>query len=539
MLCGVACVGETLLTIDPLRGYLLQVDRTGDNTVILNPNHVAEFLDATGLAVQGDTLWFTQENNVFQCQGAIANPLASIANLTPSVFATLPYTADGVAVWRSTVYVTCQKAGYIYVFDADTGREITRFPVPGVGIENITVRNEEELWACDRTEQSVYCLDRGTGEVRFSVLTPFENPTGLAFCPDSDGKDTLYVAYAREEHYVRDNPNESPPQELATRDRTFIHPLYFHYYEDQQYALSNGYLIEVSYVEELLPLDEIELQEVEWRIALPAETDRQSVRRVKAIGRPFTEEIHDGQRVAVFKFDRLKPDERHVFGWTVLLEVWSIKYILKFGEVENAPKLPPEFTDLYLIDNDELMMDSEVIKQAAQEAVGTETNILRKVLKIRNYVYDRLSYAIQPHIDTPDVVLQRGTGSCGEYVGLLLALMRLNGVACRTIGRYKCPARADQPLVPLEPDFNHVWIEFYVPGFGWVPMESNPDDVTERGPYPTRFFMGLAWYHTEVGKGITFERLDMKDSEETESVSIGSLALNHIRFKILEELQPS
>jgi len=71
-------------------------------------------------------------------------------------------------------------------------------------------------------------------------------------------------------------------------------------------------------------------------------------------------------------------------------------------------------------------------------------------------------------------------------------------------------------------------------------MESNPDDIVERGPYPTRFFMGLPWFHAEIGKGITFESLrsggvpvgDLFD------LSIGDLAINHIRFTILEELPP-
>ena len=220
----------------------------------------------------------------------------------------------------------------------------------------------------------------------------------------------------------------------------------------------------MSYVEELAPLDDVELKEVEWRIALPAETDRQKLKSIESVGRPFTEEIENGQRVAVFKFDILRPGERHLFGWRAILEVWSIKYRLTPRDVEKLPELPPEFDRRYLVDNDNLAMDKENIRRAAREAIGRETNLLRQIYSIRNYVYDKLSYGIRPHIDTPDVVLERGIGSCGEYLGLLLALCRLNGIACRTVGRYKCPAHADQLGIPLVPDFNHVWMEFYLPG---------------------------------------------------------------------------
>jgi len=181
-------------------------------------------------------------------------------------------------------------------------------------------------------------------------------------------------------------------------------------------------------------------------------------------------------------------------------------------------------------------MHTHVIREAARVAIDTETNLLRKMLSIRNYVYDRLSYRIKPHIDTPDIALQRGTGSCGEYVGVLLALTRLNGIACRTVGRYKCPQKPDLRHIPLEPDFNHVWLEFYIPGYGWLPMESNPDDIMEQGPYPTRFFMGLPWYHAEIGKGIAFEKIQAENKPE--ELSIGDMALNHIRFTILDELPP-
>ena len=523
---GIAFQGKRLLAIDSTNGYLLEIDPASNNTVILNPHHWSDFIGATGLAVSEDTLWFTRKESVYFC--SLGSNDWQIQH-----FVRLSYPANGVALKDSTVYVTCQKTEDILVYSRD-GSFITRFYAPGVGRENITVKGEE-LWVSDTVEQTVYCLDRATGEVIFSVLTPFESPTGLAFCEDS--LEELYVAYAYVEPYIRDNPNAKPNHELQYRDRTFIHPLYFHYSADSHYARSNGYLVEMTYVEEISPLDPVELKELEWRIALPAETDRQKVRMIQAIGVPFTEEIQDGQRVAVFTFDTLSSDDRFIFGWKALIEVWSIKYQLSPRECENLPKMP-DF-ERYLVDNDNLAMDTEIIRRAAVEAVARETNILRKMYSIRNYVYDKLAYGIKPHIDSPDLVLNRGVGSCGEYLGVLLALARLNGIACRTVGRYKCPPYPLQKGVLLSPDFNHVWMEFYVPGIGWLPMESNPDDVVEGGPYPSRFFMGLSWYHVEMSKDVPFETMKSEGAAvNKERVSIGELAINHVQFKILEELSP-
>ncbi|MEM7727150.1 MAG: transglutaminase domain-containing protein [Cyanobacteria bacterium P01_A01_bin.45] len=527
-LWGITFVKDTLIAIDTPNGYLLQIDPASDNTKVLNPHQVREFMDVTGLAVWEDTMWVTRGHGVYSC---------NLQTLALEHFVTLPYEADGIAIWQSTIYVSSQRQGKILVFDKNTRREITKFPAPGVGIENLAV-DLETLWVCDRTEQTVFALDRATGEIIFSVLTPFESPTAIALHGTNDsGKKNILVAYTVEEVYIRDNPNADPNHEVAYRDRTFIHPLHYHYDPEKRFALSNGYLLEMSYVEEIAPLDEVYLPDLEWRIALPSDTDRQKVRYVEPIGLPFTEEVTDGQRVAVFKFDTLSPGERHMFGWKALLEVRGIKYRITPRSVENIPDPPQQFQVRYLVDDDDLAMDTDIVRHAAQVAVGSETNLLRKMYSIRNYVYDELSYGIKPYIDTPDVVLERGVGSCGEYVGVLLALCRLNGIPCRTVGRYKCPSKAEQKGIPLQPDYNHVWLEFYIPGLGWLPMESNADDIDDRGPYPTRFFMGLCWYHIEIGKGISFETLfSGGERVKKEDAAIGDLAINHIRFKIIEEL---
>jgi transglutaminase-like putative cysteine protease len=534
-LSGLAVDGDRLLAVDTVRGYLVSVDPDTNNTIILNPHHVADWMDVNGLALWDDTFWFAKGQEVFCCVG-VASPHGNRQTLASTVFKRLSYPIDGVAVYESTVYASCQKSGYIHLFERSTGELIRRFPQPGVGTETLTVY-EDELWVCDRAEQTVYCLDRATGAIRFSMLTPFSSPTGIAFYTPAEREEPIcYITYADEEPYIRDDPNAESPYQLTFRDRTFIHPLVVCNNPVERYTLSNGYLVELSYVEELLPLEAVTLNNVEWRIALPSDTVRQRIRHIEPIGHPFTIEEQEGQKVAVFKFDQVLPHQGGLLGWKAIIEMYSLKYFLTPADVDESLLLQPDFQQRYLIDDDELAMDTATIRQAAKEAVGTETNVLRKMLKIRNYVYDHLSYGIQPHIDTPDVALERGVGSCGEYVGVLLALARLNGIACRTIGRYKCPAHPERRNLPLEPDYNHVWLEFYVPGVGWLPMESNADDTIERGPYPERFFMGLAWYHTEIGKGISFTK--MKADDKPEHISLGDLAINHIRFRILEELIP-
>jgi transglutaminase-like putative cysteine protease len=524
-LSGLVAKSDRLLTVDTVRGYLLAVDPGNDNTTIINPYHLADWTGVTGLTIWQDCLWFARGQDVWWCEKD---------TLTPHLFTHLPYPVNGVAVWQDIVYVSCQKSGYIQSFDRHTSKLIGKIPQPGVGSETLTVW-QQQLWVCDRTEQTVYCLDPLSGEVQLSVITPYPSPTGIAFYESADLDARCYVAYADEEPYIRDNPNARFPYQLTFRDRTFIHPLHIQNFAADRYTLSNGYLVELSYVEELLPLEAVTLDRVEWRIALPSNTLRQRIRYVEPIGREFTIEEQNGQKVAVFEFERLQPHQGGLLGWKVILEMYSLKYHLSPTDVDDSLELPPALHD-YLIDDDDLAMDTPIVQQAARESCGTETNVLRKMLKIRNYVYDRLSYGIRPYIDPPDLVLSRGIGSCGEYVGVLLALARLNGIACRTIGRYKCPPFPDRRGVPLEPDFNHVWLEFYVPGIGWLPMESNVDDTVERGPYPERFFMGLAWYHTEIGKGITFEKANA--AGDSSSLSIGDLAINHIRFRILEELIP-
>ncbi|UFP93109.1 transglutaminase family protein [Gloeobacter morelensis MG652769] len=508
---GLAWVEERLLAVDPHTGYLLAIDPCSGLEVIANPRAIGDWLDVTGIAAHNGELWALRQDELMRVDRE---------TMRLEIVMDLRYRGEGLAVSAEEWFVSVRSVQQIRVYSRLTGDCVRTFEAPGTGEQSL-VYEDGHLWVSDCAEQTVYCLDPQSGQMHFSALTPYEQPTGLAFAAGS-----LYVAYSQVEDFIKQEPNRNNRLVIDSRSKTLIHQLHIVTEPQGRYTLSNGYLVEVIYCEETAALEPADLENVVWKIALPAESDRQKLIRVEAIGRPFREELEDGQRIAVFEFDKLAAGEVQLFGWRALLEVRGIRY--------HAPKsldnpFPEEFKDRYLVDDDFLTMDARRVQEAAREAVGDRTGPLAKMLAIRDYVYDRLDYRIQRVSDTPDAVLARGKGSCGEYVGVLLALARLNGIPCRTVGRYKCPPLPDCRHYPLMPEYNHVWLEFYLDGLGWVPCESNVDDTGSR-PYPRRYFMALPWYHIELGKGVTFETTNVR------GYSLADLSLNHVQCTIVEEL---
>ena len=74
---------------------------------------------------------------------------------------------------------------------------------------------------------------------------------------------------------------------------------------------------------------------------------------------------------------------------------------------------------------------------------------------------------------------RRGNGSCDGYVNLYLACLRAAGVACRQVSGYLF-----QPAIHVTEEYvdpasgmvylerlRHTWVEFYLPGAGWLPAD--------------------------------------------------------------------
>jgi transglutaminase-like putative cysteine protease len=112
------------------------------------------------------------------------------------------------------------------------------------------------------------------------------------------------------------------------------------------------------------------------------------------------------------------------------------------------------------------------LRQEALTIVGNETNPYRKAQKIYWHVISR-PYTLPPYArilanSTPqpmtEYVRTTGYGDCGAQSAYFAALCRAAGIPARAIG--------GQQMIPGYGGV-HIWSEYYLPGYGWI-----PNDVT-------------------------------------------------------------
>jgi transglutaminase-like putative cysteine protease len=536
LITGLARVDADLLVVDTRSGRVAVVDPQTDDTVVVNEGYAQQFVGARGLAISGGRMWSTTS------AGIMCWPLATDGRRVagPAELFASCQDAQGIAVVGGVVYTVHDRSGdrTARVEARHLDGELDQvWPIHGIGRRAICA-TDDALWVVSDAEQTLYCLDRQTGEELFRAVTPQELPTAVLAQPEATPADPgeLLVAYYSDEPFIADDPWSQPNWVLRYRDRALVAPMHLWHDAPNRRAYSTGYRVVMEYFVELDPDDERSFPDLTWRIGLPLETARQHVRSIAPVGLPFTVVESEGQPMAEFELGTVGPNSRGLVGWRAELDLFGIKHLIGPADCPRS-ELPPGFAAKYLVDDYDLAMAAPAVIDAAQRAAGGASDPVTVAHNIRNWVYDHVDYEMG-NADDPEVVLARGTGSCGEYVGVLMALTRLSGMASRAAGRYKVPYFPWTRGEPLYPDFNHAWLDLYLPGVGWVPIESNPDDTDDGGPYPDRFFLGLPWRHIELTKDVSFETVTYSHEGRRRRGSAGRLSRNHIRFRILDELAP-
>jgi Transglutaminase-like superfamily len=562
-LSGIASIeANKILLCDRERGMLTEVDLLSEIETFSSKYNVNDFAGVDSICCLNYCFYFVYKNQIYGADYK-SEDYDPKDKLEPYLINQLSDYSSFIGIDiidtggdRIAYLITEEKD--ILTYNLDT-LEVEKIGTsPGISSVDDLCYWQGNLLIVDSKEQTVYVFNLEKREIIDEILTPFENPTGITVVyNEKAGREILYVAYSRPSFEVYDTGNSEFKLKIDTAVKdNFIYPLIYQSDRDRKTVRSNGFLVEMSYVRKLHALPEIareyrKIINLDWKISIPMDTDRQKMVSLQPIGnfpiilKEIAEE--ENRKVAIFRINEIDlAAERRVFGWKALIKVQSIKYCVKEEEIRGITKEELQNYSKYLQNEAQLDMESPYVIKTAKRAIKNvseeqQNNVVVKAKAIRDYIYRKVTYVMDAYNEGTEAVLKSGQGSCGEYLNVFLSLFRLNNIPARKCGNYKIPAYKMQPgarSVYLSPDFNHVWLQFYVPDLGWVPLESSADDeAASYREWAKRYFMALSWYHLECRMGDYFEDIFEQRTNQPFFLSPNDLSINDIKFKIISELE--
>jgi hypothetical protein len=246
-------------------------------------------------------------------------------------------------------------------------------------------------------------------------------------------------------------------------------------------------------------------------LLLPREWDSQKSVQILSMEPPPDGTYEDpefGNRMAFWDFG--KGPEKTVYTASIKfrLEAYDIRVEVDPAKVGTYDKSSPEYM-LYTRSENTIRLTPK-IHELAKEAIGDEKNPYLQARRIGQYVYKKVHFkvldfergrGIQCLLDYPVKDPKTGEeyyeGCCNQISAMIVALCRAAGIPARCVmGHCGWPPESELKAVytfetKLAPgglagaqDFgqlaSHVWTEFYIPNYGWIPEDYGATPFNER-----------------------------------------------------------
>jgi YVTN family beta-propeller protein len=432
---GLAYDGKQLWCVDRRSDQIYAVDpATGAVTdSIPTPGYIPR-----GLAFDGKLLWVADAE---EARLYAINPVSRIIEKTIPCPISEPtgLACDGTRLWISG-------DGYdkIDLISADDGTTIVSIPAPTAHTNALSF-DGVYLWTADRFSDRIFMVAPAKGDVVTILPSPGPYPCGLAW----DGKNLWTVDYQTDRIY-----------QLTLDDGV-------------PYARTKEKAETVDFLHQVRNFGPDAVKTLDVYLAIPETLANQELLGTVEFVPPPADILTDkwGQKVAHFRFNDLGPDKFTDVRMTVSAKMYETRFFVfpnKVGKLEDIPK---EIRDRYLVDDAKFDFGNPIIRQAVLEAVGTETNPYWIARRIQQYCVDKLEYERVGGWNVAPMVLKRGTGSCSEYTFVYIAMCRAAGVPARYAGAIV--VRNDDASYD---DVFHRWVEVYLPGYGWIPVDPSRGD---------------------------------------------------------------
>ncbi len=352
-------------------------------------------------------------------------------------------TWDGTALWTVDA-----SAGVIARLDDADGTTFKSFPGPmahargdGLGL----AFDGTCVWVSDRFANTIFRMDPRTGAVIASFASPGPYPAGLTW----DGTHLWCVDYETRQLYALQTASDAPY--LTTEPR----------HE------------KLTYVESWRNFGPGLVKTLDVSIAVPHDLPNQTL----AAEPTFTPAPQDfvtdrwGQKCAHFVFTDIAAGQVVTATMNVEATLSKVRWYVDPAKVGGLAEIPPDIRKTYTQDSSKLVVQDPVIQKAVAEAVGDETNPYWMAWKINRYIQDHMHYELAGGWNVAPTVLARGSGSCSEYSFVMLAMCHAAGLPARYAGAVVI--RGDDAS---RDDVFHRWVEVFLPGYGWFPVDPSGGD---------------------------------------------------------------
>ncbi len=373
---------------------------------------------------------------------------------------------DGKALWVGTRRKTLVEV------DPVDGSVLKTSPPPSNSVSALTF-DGTRLWSGDRRSDSIYLVDRASGEVIFSFPAPGPRVSGLSF-----REGILYVLdYQDRRVYQVRTRGERAWWTWGGRRVHLCYRVVQHNRGDRPAELLTTWIA--------LPREDPRqkiLSPIRWTPA-PAGFDRDEW----------------GNRFARFEFARVAPGKSVEARMDVDLELRNLRRCIYPEQVEGLEQIPQEVKDKYLADGTKFQLGDPFLKKLAGEAAGGEKNPWWIARKLARAVGERTSYELSGGWEPAPVVLKRGSGSCSEYTFAFIALCREAGLPARFAG--SVVVRGEDGSFD---DVFHRWAQVYLPPFGWVDWDVQAADSPVAGRFAESLCVrGDRYLVTTLGGGLS------------------------------------
>ncbi|MAG14007.1 MAG: transglutaminase [Spirochaetales bacterium] len=226
-----------------------------------------------------------------------------------------------------------------------------------------------------------------------------------------------------------------------------------------------------------------------------------------------------------YQFQNIQSGLLYRINQTYWLDRYAIETNISAGKVARAYDTERKLYKSFTVPTPLMPSDDESISSAAWSAIGRERSPFLRARAIYLFLIKKLVYDEKPK---GEAILENFIAASADSYGyslLFCTMVRAIGIPARPVAGFIIYGDRKAKI--------HYWAEFYIEGFGWVPVDPTLGDSPDIGAYPNiedpaeYFFGGLGTQHLAFTKGVIDVKPLSSDSKIVQHKKTYSLQTIH------------